>query len=95
MEITLVKKDHVPVRTCLVCMGRKSRVELIRLGLDPVKACVVIDAKGQMPGRGGYVCRQCIDGLRFNKRIQRAFRNRAKELCLREDLDRDTKKSVP
>ncbi len=95
MEITLINKGHLPVRTCLVCTGRKPRAELIRLGLDPVKGCVVFDAKGQMPGRGGYVCRQCIDGLRFNKRIQRAFRNRAKGLCLREDLDEDTKTSVP
>jgi hypothetical protein len=35
-----------------------------------------------MEGRGGYICRECFPDLRFNKRIQRAFRNKAVELKL-------------
>ncbi|MHC1730232.1 MAG: YlxR family protein [Syntrophobacteraceae bacterium] len=82
MEMRLAKKGHIPLRTCLVCMRKRPRAELVRLGLQQEKEHVVFDVKGQMPGRGGYVCRECSPALRFNKRVQRAFRNRAKELCL-------------
>jgi hypothetical protein len=63
-------------------MAKKAKRELIRLGLDPDGKCIVPDARQRIKGRGGYVCRECFPDLRFNKRIQRAFRNRADELKL-------------
>jgi predicted RNA-binding protein YlxR (DUF448 family) len=67
-------------------MCKRPKEELVRLGLDPETCRVALDVKGQMQGRGGYACRECLPNLRLNKRIQRAFRNRAKELYLEEAL---------
>ncbi len=67
-------------------MKRRPKKELIRLGLQPETGRAVFDIKGQMHGRGGYVCPECISNLHLNKRIQRAFRNRVKELYLEEAL---------
>ena len=39
-----------------------------------------------MKGRGGYACLECLPGLRLNRRIQRAFRNGAKQLSLAQDV---------
>ncbi len=59
---------------------------MIRLGLDSEKECVIPDEKGLMQGRGGYACRECLPKLRFNKRIQRAFRDKAKRINISEYL---------
>jgi predicted RNA-binding protein YlxR (DUF448 family) len=67
-------------------MHKKPKAEMIRLGLDPETGRVVPDTRGRMHGRGGYACRKCLPELRFNRRIQRAFRGRAKELYLEEAL---------
>jgi predicted RNA-binding protein YlxR (DUF448 family) len=67
-------------------MRKKPKGELIRLVLEPGSGRVLVDIRGRMQGRGGYACRECLPGLRLNRRIQRAFRNGAKQLCLAEDL---------
>ena len=82
----LPKRGHIPIRTCLVCMRKKPKSELLRLGLDADSGRVCADISGRMKGRGGYTCRECLPGLRLNRRVQRAFRNRAKELWLAQDL---------
>ncbi len=76
------KRGHIPVRTCLACMRKKPKGELVRLGLDPESGRVLTDPRGRMKGRGGYACRECLPDLRLHRRIQRAFRNRAKQLCV-------------
>jgi hypothetical protein len=63
-------------------MGKMPKRELVRLALDPERRFIVPDAGQRLKGRGGYVCRKCFPGLRFNKRIQRAFRSKANELKL-------------
>ncbi|MFZ0944380.1 MAG: YlxR family protein [Syntrophobacteraceae bacterium] len=68
------------MRTCLVCMRKKPKGELVRLGLDPESGRVLMDIKATMKGRGGYACLECLPDLRLNRRIQRAFRNGAKQL---------------
>jgi len=74
------------VRTCLACMSKKPKNELVRLGLDAKSGRVVTDPRGRMEGRGGYACRECVTELRLDKRIQRAFRNRAEQLCVELDF---------
>ena len=76
------KSGQIPVRTCLACMRKKPKGELVRLGLDPESGRVLMDTKATMKGRGGYACRECLPDLRLNRRIQRAFRNGAKQLCV-------------
>ena len=80
------KSGQIPVRTCLACMRKKPKGELVRLGLDPESGRVLMDAEGTMKGRGGYACRECLPDLRLNRRIQRAFRNEAKQLRTVQDL---------
>ena len=67
-------------------MRKRPKGELVRLALDPESGRVLADITGRMKGRGGYACPVCLPGLRLNKRVQRAFRNGAKNLCLAEDL---------
>lgn len=85
-EGNLVARGHVPVRTCLVCMRKRPKGELVRLGFDAATGAVVPDPRQRMEGRGGYACRECFQELRFNRRVQRAFRNEARELRLDDVL---------
>ncbi len=76
-------RAHIPIRTCLVCMRKRPRRELIRLVLEPGDTGrIVLDPKQAMTGRGGYTCPECIRNFRLNKRVQRAFRGAARELRL-------------
>jgi predicted RNA-binding protein YlxR (DUF448 family) len=67
-------------------MRKRPKGDLIRLCLDPETGRVLADSAGRMKGRGGYACRECLLGLRLNRRIQRAFRNRVEMLAVTEDL---------
>jgi predicted RNA-binding protein YlxR (DUF448 family) len=71
---------HQPLRTCLVCRGKKPKKDLVRLVVDPATGAVVSDAEQSLEGRGAYACRECMPELRLNKRVQRAFRKEVKEL---------------
>ena len=78
-------RGHIPYRTCLVCMKKKPKRDLVRLGLNPENGFVVIDTGGSMKGRGAYACRKCLPGLRFGKRVLHAFRNMAKQIYMVHD----------
>jgi predicted RNA-binding protein YlxR (DUF448 family) len=66
-------------------MRKKPKGELIRLCLDRESGLVLADVDARMKGRGAYACRECLPGLRLNRRIQRAFRNGVRELGLTEN----------
>ncbi|MBN1106887.1 MAG: YlxR family protein [Deltaproteobacteria bacterium] len=68
--------DHVPVRTCICCGAKRSKVALLRLVLDD-EGYVVKDEPMERPGRGAYVCRSesCLKSLPKG-RLERAFRVR-------------------
>ncbi|MFH1350747.1 MAG: YlxR family protein [Pseudomonadota bacterium] len=70
-----LNKGHIPIRTCISCGAKRSKVEFIRLVLDG-KDQLVRDVRGNMAGRGAYVCndRACQEQLVNNRRINRAFR---------------------
>lgn len=78
----MASRGHLPLRTCLVCRGKRPKKDMVRLVADPEAGAVVSDAKQVMKGRGAYACRECIPELRLNKRVQRAFRHGVKELRL-------------
>ncbi|MGC9194581.1 MAG: DUF448 domain-containing protein [Syntrophobacteraceae bacterium] len=65
-----------------MCMRKRPRVELIRLGLDAENGRVLEDRQAKMKGRGAYACCECLCALRLDRRMQRAFRNRAREVCV-------------
>ena len=76
------KRGHVAERTCLVCGCKKPKRELMRLGLDPESGNLLADAGSRMKGRGGYACLGCLPDLRLDRRLQRAFRYRVRQLCV-------------
>lgn len=65
-----MKKGHVPVRTCVGCLRRRPKRDLLRL---------VFTARGlrtgAREGRGLYLCRSesCLDMARKRKRLGRAL----------------------
>ncbi|MBI4746707.1 MAG: DUF448 domain-containing protein [Deltaproteobacteria bacterium] len=63
------------IRTCLGCRASKDKKELVRLVKSP-DGVVVIDYKGRLPGRGGYVCpiESCIREAFSKKQISRVFK---------------------
>ncbi len=73
----MVAAVHLPTRTCVVCRTRSDKKNLFRLALDRVTAQIVLDERQRLPGRGAYVCAQCVQRLSFSNRVQRAFRNKA------------------
>ncbi|MBW2140491.1 MAG: YlxR family protein, partial [Deltaproteobacteria bacterium] len=64
-----------PVRTCLGCLGKKTKVELVRLTLNE-KGEVIWDYEQIRPGRGAYICpsRDCLAAALKAKKFSRAFR---------------------
>ena len=70
-------KRHIPIRTCLSCGAKRSKGELIRLGLTPENR-LVRDDQGTCQGRGAYVCRNksCWEKLSRNKYLGRRFRKK-------------------
>ena len=68
-------RGHIPIRTFLSCGAKRSKSELIRLGLTPENR-LVRDDQGTWQGRGAYVCRNksCREKLSDNRRLGKAFR---------------------
>ena len=66
-------EKKVPMRTCIACRAEKPKRELIRVVRyqDEIK----LDLTGKANGRGAYVCNdiECINKLKKNKLINRAF----------------------
>lgn len=75
------RKGHEPVRTCIVCNGRKAKWTLVRIAMDPEEKVLLLDHSHRLHGRGAYTCPECLPQLRFSKRLQRAFKNKAKGLA--------------
>ena len=44
----------IPVRKCVACGARKSKIELLRIVKN--KDQILIDPRGDLPGRGAYLC---------------------------------------
>jgi uncharacterized protein len=76
-----VRRNHVPIRTCLVCGKKHSKVALLRVALTPMERTIVVDREQRMEGRGAYVCQSCLPRLCYTKRVQKAFRNKATGLA--------------
>ena len=68
-------KGHIPIRTCLSCGAKRSKGELIRLGLT-LENRLVRDDQGTWQGRGAYVCKNksCWEKLLRDRHLGRRFR---------------------
>jgi predicted RNA-binding protein YlxR (DUF448 family) len=74
-----VRRGHVPVRTCIGCLTRRPKHELVRL-VSAERGLGI----GNLDGRGFYLCRDvaCLDRARKGKKMKRAL---GRHLTDRED----------
>lgn len=77
----MAPEGHIPMRTCLVCGMKNAKSVLLRIALSPEEGTIVLDREQRLNGRGAYVCQACRPRLRYNKRVQKAFRNEAKGMA--------------
>jgi uncharacterized protein len=80
-------KGHIPVRTCISCGRKRSKIDLIKLITDDENR-LVRDNSGRIKGRGGYVCnaQPCLERLLINKHLNRHFRAESNIRVTREFL---------
>lgn len=81
-----------PIRTCIGCLAKKPKEELVRLVVEE-KDEVVIDLSGKEPGRGAYLCpgkdgkgvsKECLEKAVGRKAFGRALRRQIDFKSLRE-----------
>lgn len=73
----VVKKKHVPMRTCVSCGAKSAKRSLLRIVATPDEG-VDVDASGRANGRGAYVCRDgsCGPSGLQRGRVEHALRTR-------------------
>jgi len=74
-----IKSQNIfrPVRTCIGCMAKKNKSELLRFILREDGA-VFLDREQNSPGRGAYLCpdKNCLDIAIKKNQFARAFRQK-------------------
>ena len=66
---------HIPQRTCITCRQVTDKRRLVRL-VRSGDGAVTVDETGRMPGRGAYLCADCLNGDAGIKNLERALRTR-------------------
>ena len=63
-----------PVRQCVACHEKKEKRQLVRVVRSP-EGVISVDARGKMPGRGAYLCRNaaCLERAVRSRALQRAL----------------------
>lgn len=59
------KKGHLPERTCVSCRKKIFKAELYRFVIKEGE--IILDEKGNLPGRGAYLCKECFFQRDFPK----------------------------
>lgn len=75
-------EKHIPLRKCIACSKMREKSELLKIVLSK-DGEVRLDIKGNLPGRGCYVCKseECILLAEKQHRAARAFkRNVSREI---------------
>ncbi len=83
-----------PLRMCAVCRERKEKKDLIRL-VYREETGIQLDPKGNLPGRGAYLCREegCVSQAQRRKALERAFSVRVDETvyqALTEEINHES-----
>lgn len=71
----MLKKGHVPERTCVLCRKKRSKGELIRLVFKD--GGILVDPEQKLGGRGAYLCKDCFskkDSSKVQIRLKKALR---------------------
>ena len=76
---------QMPQRTCVGCMQKKEKTDLIRIVKNKQKE-ISIDITGKKEGRGIYICNnsQCLEKAIKTKRIEKSF-----EMAISEEIYND------
>jgi predicted RNA-binding protein YlxR (DUF448 family) len=71
----LERSTHSPERTCVGCGAKKPQCELLRVALAD-GSTPRLDASGNAPGRGAYVCRDeaCLERAVRRKAFERSLK---------------------
>ena len=67
-------EKKIPQRTCVGCMNKKEKKELIRIVKNKQNE-IYIDKTGKKDGRGIYICNNidCLEKAIKTKKIERTF----------------------
>ena len=70
----------LPQRTCVGCMQKKDKKELIRIVKNKQNE-ISIDKTGKKEGRGIYICKniECLEKAIKTKRIEKKFEKKISE----------------
>ncbi|MGC8871537.1 MAG: YlxR family protein [Caldimicrobium sp.] len=71
----MLKKGHIPERTCVACRIKAPKWTLVRFVARDGE--ILLDEKGIMPGRGAYLCKNCLpkkDQPKILKKLKKALR---------------------
>ncbi|MEZ0344003.1 MAG: DUF448 domain-containing protein [Caldimicrobium sp.] len=69
------KKGHIPERTCVACRIKAPKWDLIRFVAKEGE--VILDERGIFPGRGAYLCKNCLPKRtqpKILKKLKKALR---------------------
>lgn len=69
------KKGHIPERTCVACRTKAPKWELVRFVVKDRE--VFLDERAILPGRGAYLCKNCLpkkDQPKILRKLKRALR---------------------
>ena len=71
---------QMPQRTCMGCMQKKEKKELIRIVKNKQNE-ISVDLEGKKEGRGIYICKneQCLEKAIKTKRIEKKFETKISE----------------
>ncbi|MBW2028314.1 MAG: YlxR family protein [Deltaproteobacteria bacterium] len=95
-------KGHIPIRTCICCRRKGPKDKFIRLVADS-SGQVLMDKRGDMKGRGAYICKNpgCLERLFKHKQLRRVFKG-DQDMILSPDIkiqsgfqgDQEIKKTI-
>ena len=76
---------QMPQRTCIGCMQKKDKNELIRIVKNKQNE-IFVDTTGKKDGRGIYICKniECLEKAIKTKRIEKKF-----EIQISEEIYND------
>lgn len=75
----------IPTRTCIGCLEKKAKKELIRIVKNQIGE-IKLDKTGKLPGRGAYICDklECLEKAKHSKKLERTFETKIDENIYQE-----------
>ena len=65
----MLKRKHIPQRTCVCCRLKSDKRALLRVVSEPNRG-ISVDATGKKNGRGAYLCKSCRESANSARRAR-------------------------